>query len=106
VAPGPGPGKDRLTKDIALYSSGIWADDEASIKVSGVEHSRHRYGLNIVVLSGDGAVLKSTIFDSAMLWRQREEPGSKINLCTRLDPPGNLVKKPSLFFAQPSNLTE
>ncbi len=70
-------GKDRLTKDIALYAAGVWAGYQASIKVSGVEQSRDRGGLNMVVLSGDGAVLASTIFDA--------QSGSKINLCTRVE---------------------
>jgi len=90
-------GKDRLTKDIALYSAGVPFGNQASIKVSGAEQSRDRGGLNMVVLNGDGAVLASTIFDA--------KTGSKINLCTRVDSPGNLVKKPPSFSAQPSNLT-
>ena len=88
-------GKDRLTKDIALYSAGVPFGNQASIKVSGVEQSRDRGGLNMVVLNGDGAILASTIFDA--------KTGSKINLCTRVDSPGNLVKKPPSFSAQPSN---
>jgi len=91
-------GKDRLTQDIALYSAGVPFGNQASIKVAGEEHSRDRGGLNMVVLSGDGTVLASTIFDA--------KTGSKINLCTRVDSPGNLVKKPPSFSAQPSNLTE
>jgi hypothetical protein len=91
-------GKDRLTKDIALYSAGVPFGNRASIKVAGEEHSRNRGGLNMVVLSGDGAVLASTIFDA--------KTGSKINLCTSADSPGNLVKKPPSFSAHPSNLTE
>jgi hypothetical protein len=91
-------GKDRLTKDIALYSAGVPFGNQASIKVAGEEQSRERGGLNMVVLKGDGAVLASTIFDA--------QTGSKINLCTSVDSPGNLVKKPPSFSAQPSNLTE
>jgi hypothetical protein len=91
-------GKDRLTKDIALYSAGVPFGNQASIKVSGVEQSRDRGGLNMVVLNGDGAVLVSTIFDA--------KTGSKINLCTRVVSPGNLVTKPPPLSAQPSNLTE
>jgi len=79
-------GKDRLTKDIALYSAGVPFGNQASIKVAGEEHSRNRGGLNMVVLNGDGAVLASTIFDA--------QTGSKINLCTSAVSPGNLVKKP------------
>ena len=69
-------GKDRLAEDIALYAAGVPFGNQASIKVSGVEHSRDRGGLNMVVLSGDGAVLASTIFDA--------QTGSKLNLCTRM----------------------
>ena len=91
-------GKDRLTRNIALYSAGVRFGDLASIKVSGAEESRGRGGLNMVVLNGDGAVLASTIFDA--------NTGSKINLCTREVPPGNLVKKPPPLPAQPSALTK
>ena len=89
-------GKDRLTKDIALYSAGVPFGNQASIKVAGEEHSRNRGGLNMVILSGDGAVLASTIFDA--------KTGSKINLCTSAVSPGNLVKKSPPFSAQPSDL--
>ncbi len=88
-------GKDRLTKDVALYAAGVWAGYQSSIKVSGIEESRDRGGLNIVVLSGDGVVLASTIFDA--------QTGSKINLCTRVVSPGNLVKQPPSFSAPPSD---
>jgi hypothetical protein len=91
-------GKDRLTKDIALYSAGVPFGNQASIKVEGEEQSRDRGGLNMVVLNGDGVVLASTIFDA--------KTGSKINLCTRVVSPGNLVKKSPSFSAQPSNLRE
>ena len=91
-------GKDRLTKDIALYSAGVPFGNQASIKVSGLEQSRERGGLNMVVLNGDGAVLASTIFDA--------KTGSKINLCTSAVSPGNPVKKSPSFSAQPFNLTE
>jgi len=88
-------GKDRLTKDIALYSAGVPFGNQASLKVAGEEHSRNRGGLNMVVLNGDGAVLASTIFDA--------KSGSKINLCTRVVSPGNLVKRSPSFSAQPSD---
>ena len=88
-------GKDRLTKDIALYSAGVPFGNQAFIKVAGVEQSRNRGGLNMVVLNGDGAILVSTIFDV--------KTGSKINLCTRVDSPGNLVKKPPPLSVQPSD---
>ncbi len=78
-------GKDRLAEDIALYSAGVPFGNRASIKVSGVEQSRDRGGLNMVVLSKDGAVLASTIFDA--------QTGSKINLCTRVVSPGNPLKQ-------------
>ena len=90
-------GKDRLTKDIALYSAGVPFGNQASIKVSGAEQSRDRGGLNVVVLNGEGAVLASTIFDA--------KTGNEINLCTRVVSPGNLVKKPPPLSAQPSHLT-
>ncbi len=85
LRPGELIGKDRLTKDIALYSAGVPFGNQASIKVSGVEQSRGRGGLNIVVLSGDGTVLASTIFDA--------KTGSKINLYTRVVSPRNPVPR-------------
>ena len=91
-------GKDRLAEDIALYSAGIWGGYtgyKASIKVSGVEQSRDRAGLNMVVLNGDGAVLVSTIFDA--------QTGGKLNLCTRADSLGNIVKKSPSSSAQLSD---
>ena len=91
-------GKDRLTQNIALYSAGVRFGDLASIKVSGAEESRGQGGLNMVVLNGDGSVLASTIFDV--------NTGSKINLCTREVPSGNLVKNPPPLPAQPSALTK
>ncbi len=91
-------GPDRLSADIALYSAGVRFGDRASIKVSGVEQSRDRGGLNIVVLNREGAVLASAIFDA--------NTGSKINLCTRVVPPGNLLKKPPMLSAQPAGAPE
>jgi hypothetical protein len=88
-------GKDRLTKDIALYSAGVPFGNQASIKVSGAEQSRDRGGLNMVVLRADGAILVSTIFDV--------KTGSKINLCTRAVSPRDIVKKSPPFSAQPSD---
>ncbi len=72
-------GNDRLTKDITLYSADVRFGNQASIKVAGVEQSRDRGGLNMVVLNRDGAILVSTIFDV--------KTGSKINLCTRVVSP-------------------
>ncbi len=91
-------GPERLRADIALYSAGVRFGDRASIKVAGVEQSRDRGGLNLVVLNRDGAVLASAIFDA--------NTGSKINLCTRVVPPGNLLKKPIALSAQPAGAPE
>jgi hypothetical protein len=56
-------GQEKIRHDLQLISAGVLSGNKTSIKVAGVEHSRNRGGLNVVVLDKDGNVVISATFD-------------------------------------------